>query len=415
MYVRHLTLRNFRNYADAELSLDVGVQVFEGANGQGKTNLVEAIGYLATLSSHRVSSDAALVRFGEKSAIVRAELAHRNRTLAIDVELQKSGANRARVGGQPVRARELSRYFTTVLFAPEDLALVRGEPQQRRDFFDSLLVTHSSRLGDVLQQYDRVLRQRNSLLRSAKSQRLDASALTTLEIWDEQLIAHGSVIIAERLALVERLVPHLQDAYESLVDDNHHPGLSMRVTALADGGRLMDDDQTGEQRGTVTLAEIESRFAERLRAARDKELERGVTLVGPHRDDVTFWLNQLPARITASHGESWSFALSLKLAAAQLVRSESRTGDPVLILDDVFAELDAARRQRLAAAIAGFEQVLITCAVLTDIPEPLREHTIHIRAGKIIDREDASAAGELAAADSGARTTAEQQAERSDD
>lgn len=393
MHVSRLTLRNFRNYADADLELGVGVQVFEGANGQGKTNLVEAIGYLATLASHRVSADAALVRFGESAAIVRAELVHGQRELVIDVEIQKSGANRARVGGRQVRARELPRYFTTVLFAPEDLALVRGEPQQRRDFLDSLVVTHSPRLGDTMQQYERVLRQRNSLLKSARSGRLDASALTTLEIWDEQLVTHGSLIVAERLALVSRLVPHLERAYSTLVGADHRPGLSMRVSALADTGKLMDEDEVGEQRSEVTVSEIHDRFAERLAQARDRELDRGVTLVGPHRDDATFWLNDLPARITASHGESWSFALSLKLAAAELVRAESRTGDPVLILDDVFAELDAGRRQRLGRAVAGFEQVLITCAVLTDIPVELRERTIHIRAGQVLDQAAENEAG----------------------
>ncbi|RRJ86512.1 DNA replication/repair protein RecF [Gulosibacter macacae] len=388
MHVTRLTLRDFRNYPEAALDLDAGVHVFEGANGQGKTNLIEAIGYLSTLSSHRVSSDAALVRFGESSAIVRAELAHGERQLAIDVEIQKSGANRARVSGRAVKARELPRYFTTVLFAPEDLSLVRGDPGQRRAFLDSLLVTHSPRLGDTMQQYERVLRQRNSLLKSARAGQLGEAARSTLEIWDEQLVSLGSVIVAERLALIERLVPHLERAYAALVGADHRPGISMRVSCLSDSGKPMDDDEAAnDTTGVVTLDEIRERFTARLRDARPRELDRGISLVGPHRDDATFWLNGLPARITASHGESWSFALSLKLAAAQLVRAESRTGDPVLILDDVFAELDGDRRRRLADAIAGFEQVLITCAVVADIPEPLREHTIRIRAGKIIGNE----------------------------
>ena len=387
MHVTRLQLQHFRNYVHADLRLSPGVHVFEGANGQGKTNLIEGIGYLATLGSHRVASDAALVRFGERSAIVRAELAHGDRRLVIDVEIQKSGSNRARIGGRPVRARELPRYFTTVLFAPEDLALVRGEPAQRRGFLDSLLVTHSPRLGDAMQQYERVLKQRNSLLRTARGGRLDEGGEITLEIFDEQLVRLGAGIVAERLALVERLRPHLERAYAALVGADHRPGITMRVSSLADAGRLMDDEDApgGETDARVTPEELERRFVERLAEARPRELDRGTTLVGPHRDDATFWLNDLPARITASHGESWSFALALKLAAAQLVRAESRTGDPVLILDDVFAELDADRRRRLGDAIVGFEQVLITCAVVDDLPEQLRERTIRIRAGEIVE------------------------------
>ncbi|NLT26261.1 MAG: DNA replication/repair protein RecF [Microbacteriaceae bacterium] len=385
MHVTRLQLQHFRNYAHADLRLAPGVHVFEGANGQGKTNLIEAIGYLATLSSHRVSSDAALVRAGERSAIVRAELAHGERQLVIDVEIQRSGSNRARIGGRQVRARELPRYFTTVLFAPEDLALVRGEPAQRRDFLDSLLVTHSPRLGETMQQYERVLKQRNSLLKSARGGRLDEAAAITLEIFDEQLVALGAVLVAERLALVERLRPHLERAYAALVGADHRPGIGMRVSSLADAGRPMDDDAEDDDGADLDRDAIAARFAERLAGARARELDRGTTLIGPHRDDAVLRLNGLPARLTASHGESWSFALSLKLAAAELVRAESRTGDPVLILDDVFAELDADRRRRLGDAIVGFEQVLITCAVVGDIPEPMRERTIRIRAGEIVE------------------------------
>lgn len=390
MHVTRLTLRDFRNYADADLELDPGVHVFEGVNGQGKTNLIEAIGYLSTLRSHRVSTDTALVRFGQSSALVRAELAHGPRRLSIDVSIAKSGANKARVSGHPVKARELPRFFTTVLFAPEDLALVRGEPAQRRSFIDSLLATHAPRLGEAIANYERVLRQRNSLLRSAKAQRNRDALLSTLEVWDEQMLGLGTEIIAARLALVTRLRPHLERSYRTLVDDDHRPGMTMRVSAFADASSLMDEDAAdGQIRDELTVEEIRRHFAERLADARDRELERGTSLVGPHRDDITFWLNDLPARMTASQGESWSFALSLKLAAAQLVREESRTGDPVLILDDVFAELDGGRRGRLAAAVEDYEQVLVTCAVLADLPEPLRRRTIRIRAGAILEDDDA--------------------------
>lgn len=385
MHVTHLTLRNFRNYASAELELAPGVRIFEGVNGQGKTNLIEAVAYLSSLRSHRVSSDSALVKFGEDTAVVRAELAHGPRTLTIDVEIAKSGANKARVSGHPVKARELPRYFNTVVFAPEDLALVRGEPAQRRTFIDSLLATHAPRLADVMSNYERVLKQRNSLLRSAKARKVSDSLLDTLEVWNDQLITLGTEIMAARLALVTRLRPHLARSYKALVDADHGAGMTMRVSALADAKNLMDEDGVGgEIDSELTVEEIRQQFTERLADARSREFDRGTTLVGPHRDDLTFWLNNLPARITASQGESWSFALSLKLAAAQLVREESRTGDPVLILDDVFAELDGERRSRLANAIEGYEQVLITCAVLSDLPKELWSRTIRIVAGQII-------------------------------
>ncbi|MGO1543741.1 MAG: DNA replication/repair protein RecF [Gulosibacter sp.] len=386
MHVTHLSLRNFRNYASADLDLTPGVRIFEGINGQGKTNLIEAVAYLSSLQSHRVSSDAALVKFGEDAAIIRAELAHGPRQLSIDVEITKSGSNRARVSGHPVKARELPRFFNTVVFAPEDLSLVRGEPAQRRSFIDSLLATHAPRLAEVIANYERVLKQRNSLLRSAKARRGSDALLSTLEVWDEQLLSLGTDIIAARLALITRLRPHLANSYRALVDANHGAGMTMRVSALADARNLMDEDGAGgEIDSELTVEEIRDQFTQRLVDARARELDRGTTLVGPHRDDVTFWLNELPARITASQGESWSFALSLKLAAAQLVREVSRTGDPVLILDDVFAELDGQRRSRLAAAVEGYEQVLVTCAVLEDLPEELWTRTIRISAGQIID------------------------------
>lgn len=389
MHVTHLTLRNFRNYASADLDLTPGVRIFEGVNGQGKTNLIEAIAYLSSLRSHRVSSDSALVKFGEDSAVVRAELAHGPRTLSIDVEIAKSGSNKARVSGHPVKARELPRYFNTVVFAPEDLALVRGEPAQRRAFIDSLLATHAPRLADVIANYERVLKQRNSLLRSAKARKVSESMLGTLEVWNDQLISLGTDIIAARLALITRLRPHLASSYRALVDADHGAGMTMRVSALADAKNLMDEDGAGgEIDAELTVDEIRQHFTQRLADAQSREFERGTTLVGPHRDDVTFWLNDLPARITASQGESWSFALSLKLAAAQLVREESRTGDPVLILDDVFAELDGQRRSRLAAAVEGYEQVLITCAVLADLPQELWTRTIRISAGTILGEHE---------------------------
>lgn len=384
MRVTRLVLHNFRNYETADVDLPSGIVVFEGANGQGKTNLVEAITFLGSLKSHRVSQDAALVRFGCSQAIVRAELAHGQRRLPIDVEINKSGTNRARVHDSVVKARELPRFFTSVIFAPEDLSLVRGDPSGRRAFLDDLLAIHSPRFAETIARYERVLKQRNSLLRSAKAQRIPVDQLGTLAVWDDQLVELGMKIIVGRLDIVERLRPHLANAYQALVGADHGADVSMRITALADSSSLMDEDDDGGQRGgEITVDALQQRFCERLQDARERELDRGVTLVGPHRDDATFWLNGLPARVTASHGESWSYALSLKLASAQLIRNESRTGDPVLILDDVFAELDQNRRERLANAVGDFEQVLITCAVLNDIPPALREQRIRIHAGTI--------------------------------
>lgn len=247
-------------------------------------------------------------------------------------------------------------------------------------------MTHSPKLGGVIADYERVLRQRNSLLRSMRGPRSSEAMIATLDVWDERMLELGSQIVAERLLLCDRLLPHLAGSYQRLVGADHRPTLSMRVSAFGHAASVMGDaDGEGAEvdGGEVTTAEIRERFTAQLATMRPRELERGVSLVGPHRDDAVFWLNGLPARVTASHGESWSFALALKLAAAELVRSESRAGDPVLILDDVFAELDASRRSRLAEAIGDFEQVLITAAVLEDVPEGLRSQVIRISAGTI--------------------------------
>lgn len=394
MHVSRLELRDFRNYEHAELELDRGPHLLVGRNGQGKTNLVEAIGFLSTLSSHRVSSDAALVRRGCDRALVRAQLRHGERELGIDVEITRSGANTARIGGRQVRSRELPRYVTSVLFAPEDLSLVRGDPATRRRFLDELLAMRSPRLANLGAEYERVLKQRNSLLRSARSVSLKPEQLGTLDVWDDRLVELGSELIAERLVLAAELGPFVAAAYARLVGEDHGAGLSLRLTALAHTGSVLgeeeDDESAGGEGGDITLEELRDRFAARLAEVRPKELERGVSLVGPHRDDAVFWLNGLPARVTASHGESWSFALALKLAAAELVREQSRAGDPILILDDVFAELDARRRSRLAEAVGEFEQTLITAAVLEDVPGALRTHAIGIRSGAIVPADETS-------------------------
>lgn len=386
MIVTHLSLTDFRNYEEAEVDLVAGPNLFVGSNGQGKTNLVEAIGYLSTLGSHRVATDHALIRSGRDAAIVRARLEHAERSVLVEVQLNRAAANRAQVNRVAAKPRDLPRYATSVLFAPEDLALVRGDPGGRRRYLDQLLVQLTPRLAGVLSDYDRVLRQRTTLLKSVRSARVAESQLSTLEVWNERLAALGSEIIVERSALIDRIRPHVADAYRRIAGDDHRADLAARLSILAD--TASDDDETADDAAAapaLTPGEVREAFAAALARVRRQELDRGLTLVGPHRDDLVLTLNGLPAKGYASHGESWSFALALKLAAAATLRADSPLGDPVVILDDVFAELDEARRSRLAGAIADYQQVLITAAVLDDVPDALRAHTVRIRAGRILE------------------------------
>lgn len=388
MIVTRLSLTDYRNYETAELELVPGPNLLVGSNGQGKTNLVEAIGYLSTLGSHRVSSDAALIRTGAESAIIRARLEHGERSLLLELQLNRTGANRAQVNRGPVKPRELPRYISTVLFAPEDLALVRGEPSGRRRFLDQLLVQLTPRLSSVFADYERVVRQRNTLLKSARGARLPETGLSTLEIWNERLVDLGSEIIEARGALVARLRPHVEEAYVAIAGESQRAELANELSIL--GAQPEEDPAAPDAavRTEISAAEAVAAFTNALALRRRAELDRGLTLVGPHRDDLLLTLNGLPARSHASHGESWSFALSLKLASAALLRAESPAGDPVLILDDVFAELDQDRRGRLAAAVRDYEQVLITAAVLGDVPEEFATHVIRIKAGRILGPEE---------------------------
>ena len=388
MIVTRLSLTDYRNYESAELELVPGPNLFVGSNGQGKTNLVEALAYLSTLGSHRVSGDAALIRTGAEAAIIRARLEHGERNLLLEVQLNRTGANRAQVNRGAVKPRELPRYIATVLFAPEDLALVRGEPSGRRRLLDQLLVQLTPRLSSVFADYERVVRQRNTLLKSARGARLPESGLTTLDIWNERLIDLGSEIIEARGALVARLRPHVEQAYIAIAGESQRAELANELSIL---GAQPEEDPTVEDaavRTEISAAEAVVAFTNALAQRRRAELDRGLTLVGPHRDDLLLTLNGLPARTHASHGESWSFALSLKLASAALLRAESPAGDPVLILDDVFAELDQDRRGRLAAAVRDYEQVLITAAVFGDVPDEFTTHVIRIRAGRILGDEE---------------------------
>ena len=366
MRVSRLALTDYRNYRAADVAFAPGANLLVGRNGQGKTNMVESLVWIATGSSHRVPTDVALIRAGEERAIVRCTVTNDARAFQLDVELNLRGANRAQANGQNVRIRDLPRYLQAVLFSPEDLQLVRADPAGRRRFLDELSVMRAPRLAGVHSDLDRVLKQRNSLLKSARSARMRPDDLTTLDVWDGRLVELGLEVMRTRRALVADLAPHVDDAYRLVAGDEHEARIQL-VTNVPD-----------------TAEEYAALLAERRR----DELERGVSLVGPHRDDLELHLNDLLARHYASHGESWSLALALRLASAELLRDGSG-GDPVMILDDVFAELDAGRRQRLAVAAASFEQVLITAAVEEDVPPALRDHRIRIDAGEVVETEAA--------------------------
>jgi DNA replication and repair protein RecF len=374
MRLTHLSLRDFRSYTEVELALEPGVTSLVGPNGQGKTNLVEAVGYLATLSSHRVAQDAPLVRLGAPRAVVRGNVVRGDRALLVEIEITPGKANRARLNRSPVpRAREVLGILRTVLFAPEDLSLVKGDPGERRRFLDDLLVVRTPRLAGVRADYDRVLRQRNALLKSAGANvRAGRGDLRTLEVWDSHLATTGAQLLGARLALVESLRPLVDKAYDAVSDSAGPTALEYRCS-LGDDVALVPDQDV-----------LSAALLNQVAALRRSELERGVSLVGPHRDDLLLKLGPLPAKGYASHGESWSYALALRLAAYDLLRSDSEDGgEPVLVLDDVFAELDTARRERLAGMVAGAEQVLVTAAVPQDVPEALAGARVDVMAGEV--------------------------------
>ena len=389
MIVEQLNLADFRNYAAADVTLAPGPNVFVGRNGQGKTNLAEAIGYFATLGSHRVSQDAPMVRDGEDAAIVRMRLAYGERRVLLEAQLNRSGSNKARVNGSAVKTAELPRYAQVVLFAPEDLQIVRSDPSARRRFADQLLIQRAPRMAGVLADYDRVLKQRTALLKSARARGIRGENLSTLEVWDDKLIQLGTDVIRARLALAADLAGPVAEAYTAIAGADHRPELEW---LLSIGGTDPDDDEervdaaasdTPSAHAALSGADIAGAFRSALTSKRAAELERGLTLVGPHRDDLLLRVRGLPVKGYASHGESWSVALSLRLASAHLLRAQSQLGDPVLILDDVFAELDTDRRARLAGMVEGFEQVIVTAAVEEDVPPALRARTVRVVAGTI--------------------------------
>ena len=399
MFIKHLSLASFRNYKNAEIALQPGVNLLVGPNGQGKTNMVEAIRYLSTLSSHRVAGYLPLIKQDEPQAAVRAMASHADRDILIELELNRDSANKARVNKSPVpRVRDILGLVNSVTFAPEDLDIVKRDPTNRRAFIDELVVQVWPRFAGVYSDFERVLKQRNTLLKTARQTGAKGSALSTLDAWDQSLVSYGSEIIAARVDLVERLRPHLFEAYQSIAIANNEPRIlvksSLLGTAIPSGWGDDDDAEDLEYIQTADRTEIEALYSAKLATVRIKELERGITLVGPHRDDLVLMLGTLPAKGYASHGESWSYALALRLASIALLRAETRTGDPILILDDVFAELDAGRRARLAGMVAGNEQVLITAAVAEDVPEELIATVFHVKHGEVSADQDAHANAE---------------------
>ena len=379
MFVTHLSLADFRSYAGAEVALEPGVTTFTGANGQGKTNLVEAVDYLATLGSHRVSSEQPLVRHGAERAIVRARVqagADDTRQLLLEIEILPGRQNKASLNRAPLRRpRELLGALRTVVFSPEDLTLVKGDPSERRRFLDELITTRWPRLAGVRADYERVLRQRSTLLKSlaGRGRTLRDDVEATLGVWDESLARFGAELMHARLDTLAALAPPVADAYSAIAPTNNDATLEYRCAIGAEVSTSQD--------------EIEARLIMATGERRADEIQRGVCLVGPHRDDLVLALGELPARGYASHGESWSFALALRLGAFALLRADGV--EPVLILDDVFAELDQLRRERLAGMIAEAEQVLITAAVPQDVPAELGGRRFRVGGGEVSEVNDA--------------------------
>jgi DNA replication and repair protein RecF len=371
MHVISLTAVDFRSYSFVEINLEPGVTTFIGSNGQGKTNLVEAISYCSTLSSHRVSQDLPLVKSDQPRAIVRTGVKYLDRTNWLEVEIWPSKTNKAKLNGSECKkTKEILGILQTVTFSPEDLILVKGDPGERRHFLDELLVQKSSSYAGIKSDYDRVLKQRNALLKSAGPARKNnlESVLATLDVWNDQLVNFGSQIIFARNQIINELLPYVSKSYAELAPTSKALNIKYLPNVSSE---------------TMALTDLVIAMKEKLQERQQDELDRGLTLVGPHRDDMEIFIGELPAKGYASHGESWSVALALKLASFDLLKATSPAGDPVLILDDVFAELDAARRNQLILRVKNVEQVLITAAVMEDVPKELVGNKLFVNNGKV--------------------------------
>jgi DNA replication and repair protein RecF len=371
MHVISLTAVDFRSYSFVEINLEPGVTTFIGSNGQGKTNLVEAISYCSTLSSHRVSQDLPLVKSDQPRAIVRTGVKYLDRTNWLEVEIWPSKTNKAKLNGSDCKkTKEILGILQTITFSPEDLILVKGDPGDKRHFLDELLVQKSSSYAGVKSDYDRVLKQRNALLKSAgpaRKNNLD-SVLATLDVWNDQLVNFGSQIIFARNQIINELLPYVSKSYAELAPTSKALNIKYLPNVATE---------------SMTQTDLVVAMKEKLQEKQQDELDRGLTLVGPHRDDMEVMIGELPAKGYASHGESWSVALALKLASFDLLKATSPAGDPVLILDDVFAELDATRRNQLILRVKNVEQVLITAAVMEDVPKELVGNKLFVNNGKV--------------------------------
>ena len=371
MHVISLTAVDFRSYSFVEINLEPGVTTFIGSNGQGKTNLVEAISYCSTLSSHRVSQDLPLVKSDQPRAIIRTGVKYQDRTNWLEVEIWPSKTNKAKLNGSECKkTKEILGILQTVTFSPEDLILVKGDPGERRHFLDELLVQKSSSYAGVKSDYDRVLKQRNALLKSvgpARKNNLE-SVLATLDVWNDQLVNFGSQIIFARNQIINELLPYVSKSYAELAPTSKALNIKYLPNVSSE---------------SMTQTDLVTAMKEKLQERQQDELDRGLTLVGPHRDDMEIFIGELPAKGYASHGESWSVALALKLASFDLLKATSPAGDPVLILDDVFAELDAARRNQLILRVKNVEQVLITAAVMEDVPKELVGNKLFVNNSKV--------------------------------
>jgi DNA replication and repair protein RecF len=389
VHLTRLALTDFRSYTEVDVPLKPGVTIFSGFNGEGKTNLVEAVGYAAALASHRAAQDAPLIRRGAGQAIIRAAISTGTNDALVEIELNAGRANRVRLNRTPLsRPRDVLGVLRTVLFAPEDLALVKGDPGDRRRFLDDLLVAMAPRYAAVRADYDRVLKQRTALLKSAgpkggpKGNRQSREAVTaTLDVWDAHLARTGAELLVAREHLVTALRPYAESAYAAVAGGGRGPA------AIAYKRSFESESQPGTGIAGATHGErvraAEQALREALLEVRASELDRGVCLAGPHRDELELSVRGLPARGYASHGESWSMALALRLASFDLLRAGRE--DPVLILDDVFAELDTGRRDRLATLVAAAEQVLVTAAVPEDVPGILTGAHFKVSAGTLTE------------------------------
>lgn len=366
MFISNLSLSTFRSYKNLDLELSPGISIFIGRNGEGKTNIIESILYLSFLSSHRVSSDQPLVQLGSQSAYIRVKTQLPDREVLIELEINSERANRARINQNPVRSqKEIFGIIKAIYFSPEDLDLVRGDPAERRKFIDQLLILRSPRMAGVISDYERAVRQRNSLLKSR-------AGTESLAAWDEQVANFGGEIVAARLQALREFEPIFQETYRDISSEK--PAYIKYKSSF--------------EEPSFEAIENSAKILERMRLTRAAEIERGLTLSGPHRDDLLLNLGDHLVKGYASHGESWSIALSLKLATYQLLERDGLK--PILILDDVFSELDEERRVQLIKLAKSAEQTIITVAVENDLPKELTGAKFHVKSGQVLK----SSAGE---------------------